>query len=362
MARLGRHRARRRWWVGLLAVGVGVLGVVYVPRWLSSRGDDNSTPLMSTLGGGTGEAQPADTGVALRPIVPPGPPAVEIETVEVLPPRNDAEPPAPPVTAAPTTQPAVVAAVTGSADARAAMEAGFAARQRDDPVSARVNLNRALHAGLSPLDAQRIREALTQIADDTIFSRAVRPDDPLVERYTVQSGDTLGKIAKRMLVSEDLLAQVNGVADKNFIREGRTLKVIHGPFHVSISKQDHLMHVYLQDVYLRTYRVALGTNGTTPTGKWKIVNHQENPGWVDPRTGKRWHPDDPGNPIGEYWIGLEGVEGDAVGAFGYGIHGTIEPDKIGQDVSLGCIRLAPDDIAMVYKLLMPEHSYATVTE
>lgn len=360
MARLGRHRARRRWWAGLLALGVGVLAVAYVPRWFSSR--DDSTPLMSTLDDGSGDAQPADTGVALRPIVPPGPPAGEVETVEVLPPRRDNEPPAPPVTAPPSSQPAVEPAVSGAADARAAMEAGFAARQRDDLLAARVSLNRALHAGLSPLDAQRVREALAQIADETIFSRTVKPDDPLVERYTVQPGDTLGKIAKRVFVSEDLLAQINGIADKNFIRESMTLKVIHGPFHVSISKQDHVMHVYLQDVYVRTYRVALGSNGSTPTGKWKIINHQENPGWVDPRTGKRWHPDDPGNPIGEYWIGLEGVEGDAVGAFGYGIHGTIEPDKIGQDVSLGCVRLAPDDIAVVYRLLMPEHSYATVTD
>ena len=35
---------------------------------------------------------------------------------------------------------------------------------------------------------------------------------------------------------------------------------------------------------------------------------------------------------------------------GYGIHGTDEPDKLGQSVSHGCVRLGDDDIAKLYQL------------
>jgi lipoprotein-anchoring transpeptidase ErfK/SrfK len=35
---------------------------------------------------------------------------------------------------------------------------------------------------------------------------------------------------------------------------------------------------------------------------------------------------------------------------GYGIHGTDEPDKLGQNVSHGCVRLGDDDIAKLYAM------------
>jgi lipoprotein-anchoring transpeptidase ErfK/SrfK len=35
---------------------------------------------------------------------------------------------------------------------------------------------------------------------------------------------------------------------------------------------------------------------------------------------------------------------------GYGIHGTDEPDKLGQSVSHGCVRLGDDDIAKLYAM------------
>jgi lipoprotein-anchoring transpeptidase ErfK/SrfK len=35
---------------------------------------------------------------------------------------------------------------------------------------------------------------------------------------------------------------------------------------------------------------------------------------------------------------------------GYGIHGTDEPDKLGQSVSHGCVRLGDDDIAKLYQM------------
>jgi lipoprotein-anchoring transpeptidase ErfK/SrfK len=70
---------------------------------------------------------------------------------------------------------------------------------------------------------------------------------------------------------------------------------------------------------------------------------------------------DPKNPIGKYWLALEGADDRTRGLSGYGIHGTIEPDSIGKQASMGCVRLRDDDIALVYQLLVEGESLVTVT-
>ncbi len=344
-------------------VSVGALLAIVVVVWVWPRGeppssDDSPTILTSTV--------PPDGGEpALRPLVPPGRATLPSgAAASVTPPPSAGPGPAfPPVVPA-ATRPATSqpSATADPAQAQADFQTGLKACQRGGLLTARTYLNRALHAALPPDQARRARKTLADLADRTIFSRGAIKDDPLVDHYVVQKGDALGKIARQFKVSEDFLARINGITNKHFIRDGKRLKVVHGPFHAAITRPDHLMHVYLQDVYVRTYRVALGANGATPTGWWKVANRQKNPSWTDPRTGKRWYADDPQNPIGEYWIGLAGFEGDALGQFGYGIHGTIEPETIGQDVSMGCVRLAPEDIASLYQLLVPGESLVTVTD
>jgi len=382
------HRETRRFLLGLLVVVACVLAAGLVIKWLLQS---EPTELTGRLGD-PGTAQPADEP-ALPPIVAPlagsgestgktarpNGDSHEDEAVSSAAPEaqagksEGAAAPSPP-----TTQP-IKRPPLSSKQTLQEMEAGFAALGDGKLVSARTRLNNALHGGLSgsaigvegpcaalqgglpAADGKRVREALQDLADRTIFSAQVQKDDPLVQRYTVRAGDTLEKIARRYRISEDFLADINNIANKHMIRLGAGMKVVQGPFHAGVVKKDHTMHIYLQDVYLRSFGVALGMNGTTPTGTWKVINHLENPGWTDPQ-GKRWHPNDPKNPIGEFWIGLEGIGGEAVGKIGLGIHGTIEPETIGQDVSLGCVRMSPDDISTVYKLLVPGVSIVTVSD
>ena len=73
-------------------------------------------------------------------------------------------------------------------------------------------------------------------------------------------------------------------------------------------------------------------------------------------------PDDPKNPLGGYWMGLTGIAGNAVDKNSYGIHGTIEPDTVGKQASMGCIRLRHDDIAFLYDLLVDGKSKVVVKE
>ncbi|MEP0844346.1 MAG: L,D-transpeptidase family protein, partial [Phycisphaerae bacterium] len=210
--------------------------------------------------------------------------------------------------------------------------------------------------------ARLVREKMADLAGQTIFSPRPFKDDPLTEFVIVRPGETLRAIAGRFTVTEEFIAFVNHIRDKNLLREGQRLKLVHGPFHVTVSKPEHVLDLYLRNHYLRSFRVALGVGGSTPSGTWRVANRQEDPGWVDPQTGQRWHPSDPNNPIGEHWIGLTGLEGECAGRTGYGIHGTIDPVSIGQDVSMGCIRLAPEDAALLYRVLQPGQSYVIVTD
>ena len=70
----------------------------------------------------------------------------------------------------------------------------------------------------------------------------------------------------------------------------------------------------------------------------------------NPRTGEKFEGHDPKNPIGKFWVGLEGV-GESATNTGYGIHGTIDPESIGQQKSMGCVRMGTDDIALVFELM-----------
>ncbi|MGB9623935.1 MAG: L,D-transpeptidase family protein [Phycisphaerae bacterium] len=327
-------------------VFLGILGGAFwwvLPLVRSTSQDAPAAPknLVGIAPSPTAATQPGASGSPLRPI-------------EAKPSASVAAP-----VPVPGSRPAVEAADLPRA--QAACQAGMRAIEQN-PVEARRLLSEALAKGLTGPDAEQARRKLNELGERMIFSPVRTPGDPLVAAYTVKAGDTVGKIAAAHNISEELLAQINQLRNKNFVRLNQTLKVVQGPFHAVVDKSQHEMYIILGDVYVRDFRVALGMNGGTPTGKWIVANHLTNPSWVDPRTGKRWHADDPQNPIGEYWIGLQGIEGEAKGQIGFGIHGTIDEASIGQDVSMGCIRLAARDIEMVYKLLVPGKSTVVVKD
>lgn len=223
-------------------------------------------------------------------------------------------------------------------------------------IVARQYLSEAMALGIERSELTEVRAELTRIGDETIFSSRLYDDDPLTERYIVQVGDTLGKIAKRYSITAELLAGINGIRNVNLIRQGQTLKVIHGPFHARVDRSAFTLDVYLQDTFVRAYRVGLGADDGTPTGTWKVRDKLTNPTYYPPRGGQIVAADDPKNPLGERWIGLEGVSGQALGQQRYGIHGTIEPDSVGRSVSLGCIRMHNADVEFFYDLVIPELS------
>ena len=210
---------------------------------------------------------------------------------------------------------------------------------------------------LSEAEAQAVRDTLTGVNRSLVFSPYIAPGDPLVEVYRIQAGDLLSRVGRLYSTPYQLIELVNGINARR-VRVGQQIKVVKGPFHAVVSKHAFRMDVYLGDpegrmIYVRSFDVGLGENNSTPVGAWVVRRGGKlvNPDWTNPRTNKHYTADNPNNPIGDYWIGLEGIDEQTADLSGYGIHGTNEPESIGRQASMGCIRLKADDVALVYKLL-----------
>lgn len=242
----------------------------------------------------------------------------------------------------------------------ALISTGRQALDQDDLVTARAHFSEALAGGADESDALLLRAELTRLGGETIFSSRIVGGDPFVERYIIQPGDTLGKIAKANKVPGDLLAAINGIRDKNRIRAGQTIKIIKGPFDAVVDKSSYSLDVFLGNTFVKHFKVGLGVDDSTPCGEWRVGTKLLNPTYYPPRGGQVIGPDDPDNPLGERWIGLLGVSGEALGQERYGIHGTIDPDSVGQNVSLGCIRMYNEDVEALYTYLIEKHSTVTV--
>ena len=108
---------------------------------------------------------------------------------------------------------------------------------------------------------------------------------------------------------------------------------------------------------VRTYPISTGKmDWKTPLGVTKIVSKQERPNWYPPPSVLAEHeargdplpkvvPPGPDNPLGEHAMRL-GIPGGA-----YLIHGTNRPAGVGMQVTHGCIRLFPEDIAELFGLV-----------
>jgi lipoprotein-anchoring transpeptidase ErfK/SrfK len=113
---------------------------------------------------------------------------------------------------------------------------------------------------------------------------------------------------------------------------------------------------------IASYPIGLGELNTTPTGAFIVRPKSKliDPEWRNPRTGEFFQSNDPKNPIGERWVGLKGIEPHNKGFEGYGIHGTIDLESIGQQKSMGCVRMRPLDVEMVYEMLTEPNSTVTI--
>lgn len=273
-----------------------------------------------------------------------------------------------PVTAPPAHESAVLASAVLSPQPLAEAKHLIEANQLLD---GREVLNNALASGrLNAQDTESARKWLSDINQTIFFSKTKFKDDPWQTLYQVQPGERLARIADKHAVTWELLCRVNGMADARKLRSGQWIKIPKGPFHCVITKSAYRLDLYLGSpgesgsLFVTTFPVGLGKDNSTPTGMWIVQSgNKAHPAtYYSPRGEGVIAADDPKNPLGGYWMGLTGLSGNALEKNSYGIHGTIEPDSIGKQASMGCIRLRHDDIAFLYDLLVEGKSKVVVKD
>jgi lipoprotein-anchoring transpeptidase ErfK/SrfK len=232
-------------------------------------------------------------------------------------------------------------------------------------VEARDKLNQALRMPMSPQQRSSVKNQLSELSNQWLLSRNVLTDDPLCESYQVKSGDLLSTIGDKYKVPYEFLETINRISDPRTIQAGIPIKVVKGPFHAKVYRSTFTMDVYLQNTYVKSFKVGLGKPGMeTPTGLWRVKSDGklEKPIWTNPIDGKTYHPEDPNYPLGSRWIGLEGLSGEARDRTGFAIHGTKEPEQIGSAGSQGCIRMHNGDAILVYNMMYPGLSQVEVID
>ncbi len=272
---------------------------------------------------------------------------------------------------------APAAATLGSSQGKRAIDQGEQLIRQNKLLEARTVLNDALmNPSVGAADRAAIRTSLGTVNETLFFSPRIEPGDMLTDSHDVKSGETLGRIVRRQGLPIDwrLLVRINHTSE-NALKIGQTIKIVRLPLHAVVHKSDYRMDIYAGPpatgsgntgpdgqepgwVYLRSFKVGLGESNGTPEGVFAVRSNSKliNPRWVNPRTGEVFEADNPKNPIGERWIGLEGVDDNTRSFTGYGIHGTIEPDSIGQQRSMGCVRMSSEDVEMVYEMLVDRMS------
>jgi lipoprotein-anchoring transpeptidase ErfK/SrfK len=359
----------------------------------ASRAPEPSTPSPAAAPSLTmGEVrEPLANSVVSKPLPPPNasmqanPPA---PTTTPAPATNQpaVTPPAPSTTSAPLPSATNdIAAPAGSIPPAGSTAAADRALAQGRPLEARNILNRALVDPRTP-EAERpaLRKRLTELNQNLVFGPAQTPGDAFSETYRVVSGDNLTKINRKLglLTEPTLIARINKLANPGAIKVGQTLKVLRGPFHAVVDKSEFRMDVYAGPAptpssvgtsglpggaeagwtYICSFPVGLGSQGTTPIASFTVKQDSKliNPHWVNPRTGEKFDANDPKNPIGERWLGLDGLDDKSKAFTGYGIHGTIDAASVGQEMSMGCVRLNGTDVELVYELLTPRISVVKI--
>lgn len=195
----------------------------------------------------------------------------------------------------------------------------------------------------------------------------IKIPDPQIRYHKVKNGDTLFSITKQYYRDgkyQQLLARYNGIVDPTSeVKIGMELKipdrilledVQNKGYKIDVDKTKNILTVYDGTEVVKKFSVATGKDPSmTPEGVFNIINKVEKP-WFNTRNIPGG---DPANPLGSHWLGLNvpGTNGTI-----YGIHGTNNPNTIGDYDSLGCIRLRNEDVGWLFQhlpLKTPVHIY-----
>jgi len=119
------------------------------------------------------------------------------------------------------------------------------------------------------------------------------------------------------------------------------------PGTIVVSTRERKLYLVLGNGQALRYGIGVGRIGFTWSGTTHVSAKREWPDWTPPEQMRRRRPDLPRHMAG----GIEnplGARAMYLGSSLYRIHGSNEPETIGQAVSSGCFRLTNEDVVDLY--------------
>jgi L,D-transpeptidase catalytic domain len=121
----------------------------------------------------------------------------------------------------------------------------------------------------------------------------------------------------------------------------------YAPGTIVISTSERRLYLVQAGGQALSYGIGVGRDGFRWSGTHRITAKKEWPAWTPPAEMRRRRPDLPYHMAG----GIEnplGARAMYLGSTLYRIHGSNEPETIGQAVSSGCFRMTNEDVVDLY--------------
>lgn len=184
-----------------------------------------------------------------------------------------------------------------------------------------------------------------------------------LQRYRVKGGESLVEIARKFDLGFNSLVAANPGIDPWVPGNGTSvtlptssiLPLVQARPAIVINIPEFRLYFFPRspNARVRTFPLGIGEQGrTTPTGAYTVIEKIVHPVWHVPasiRAENRYRsavvPPGPENPLGSHALRLS--RNDLL------IHGTNRPYGIGRRTSHGCLRLYPEDIVALFRLVAP---------
>ncbi len=232
----------------------------------------------------------------------------------------------------------VLSPATNTKEAKDLYAQAVKLRQSNEPIRAKAVYQEIIKNYPDLENIAAIQQESEAVNLQLLFSRTEVPGKTVI--HEVAPGDSLAKIAKKYNTTVDLIRRSNNLSG-DMVRLGDKLRIWTAKFNVFVDKSQNILILKDGNEVVKVYSVSTGEKNSTPVGTFKITSKLENPVWFN--KGIVVPPESPQNVLGTRWMGFD--------IPGYGIHGTVEPNNIGKQVTAGCVRMINEQVEELYSIL-----------